>query len=291
MFYSRQDAKDAINELGQALREMNILLDSQGAEQLPFTPKPISLRRVLELVVHSPFTEGPSAVSALEDFTRNLRDSRRNAKCAFKLVWYLYSLSQQRSLCITLKEPDARDPANAALDLVESEFIRHPFAISRSAHSRSRTPFLILNRDHKTATETEVLAKRLGKDWTGDYLDSRNTSPRALLEAQVALFELVWSGTVQHLKGAEDPEYEEYQQTLDQLDKSLQEVIARSQQPRFTLSFYGMVKAGKSLFLNAMIGKEVLPSGGTYACGCNNQERLLWIVRITLNSLAMPIGA
>ena len=271
MFHSRQDAKDAMNELDQALREVEILLDTQRAEPPSSTPKPKSLRQVLEIFIHIPFTERSSVISDLGDITGNLRDKRQNAKRAFKLVWYLYTLSQQRSLSITLKEPDARDPANAALNLVHSEFISHPFAISRLAQSRSHAPFLILNYDHKTATKTEELAKRLGKDWIIDCLHSRNASSTPLLEAQIALFELVWSGTVKHLKSnpthnVEDPEYKELQQSLDQLDKSLQDVIARSQQPRFALSFYGMVKAGKSLFLNAMIGKDVLPSGGKYAC-------------------------
>ncbi len=267
-----------MNELGQALREVEILLDTQQAEPLSSTPKPKSLRQVLARFI--PSTERGAAVSDLEDITGNLHDKRDNAKRAFKLVWYLYILSQQRSLSVALKEPDARHPANSALNLVHSEFISHPFAISRLVKSRSHAPFLILNCDHKTATMTEELAKRLGKDWIIDCLYSRSASSSPLLEAQIALFELVWSGTVEHLKGnpthnVEDPEYKGLQQTLDQLDKSLQEAIARSQQPRFALSFYGMVKAGKSLFLNSMIGKDVLPSGGEYACGGSNQECLL----------------
>ena len=103
-----------MNKLGQALRAVEILLDTQRAEPLSSTPKPKSLGQVLEIFIHIPFTGRGSVVSDLEDITGNLRDKRQNAKRAFKLVWYLYTLSQQRSLSITLKEPDARDPANAA---------------------------------------------------------------------------------------------------------------------------------------------------------------------------------
>lgn len=116
-----------------------------------------------------------------------------------------------------------------------------------------------------------LLAKRLGKDWIINSLYSRNASSSPPLEAQITLFKLVRSGTVQHLKSdpthnADDPRYEKLQQNLDQSDKFLQEATAHSQHPRFALSFYEMVNSGKSLFLNAMIGKDVLPSGGTYAC-------------------------
>ena len=97
------------------------------------------------------------------------------------------------------------------------------------AQTRSQTLFPILNRDHETATKTEKLAKGLVSDGTIDNLHSCNTSPSTLLEAQIALFELAWSGTIERLKSnsthnAEDPEYEKLRQTLDQLDKSPQEI-------------------------------------------------------------------
>lgn len=224
-----------MKDLNRVLRDKESLLDAQRAELLPSTPKSKSVRQVLELFVHLPSTERHCAVSDLEDITRNLHDKRRNAKHAFKLVWYLYTVSHKKSLSISPMVPETRDPANAALDLVQSDFINHPFAVCRPAQSPSRSPFLILNRDHETATRKEDLAKKLGGDWTIDHLRSRDTSPTTLLEAQITLFELIWSGTVQHLKTnpthhAEDPEYQELHQTLDQLDKILQEqeAIARS---------------------------------------------------------------
>ena len=155
---------------------------------------------------------------------------------------------------------------------------------------------MVLNRDPETATKKEELAKRHDKDWIAVYLYLHNGSSSPLLEAQIALFELVWSGMVQHLKSnpthnAEDSEYTELQQTLDQLDKFPQEVIACSQQRRFALSFYGMVQAGKSLFFNALIGGLMLPSDGNYAYSSDNEECLFWIARTILNGVALPIGA
>ena len=172
---------------------------------------------------------------------------------------------------------------------IHSEFISHPIAVARPVDSRSHAQLRPQNRPKK-----EELAKRLGKDWNVDCLYSRNASSSPLPEAQIALFELVWSGTIQHLKSnpthnTEGPEHEEFQQTLDRLDKSLQDVIARLQQPESALSFNGMVKAGKSPFLNATVGKAVLPSGGKYACSCETHEYFLKVVRTTLNGLAVPI--
>ena len=281
-----------MNKLDRALRGIAGLLEVQHGP-LPSNPRPYSLRPVLELVICLPHTERRSTVSDLNDVTRNVLNSLQETKSAFKLVWYLYILSRQP---ITPEGSDTRAPTNPALDMIHSEFTSHPFAISRPAQPHSHAPFLVLNRDPETATQKEELAKRLGKDWIVNYLYSHNGSSSPLLEAQIALFELVWSGTVQHLKGnpthnAEDPEYTELQQTLDQLDKSLQAVIARSQQHRYALSFYGMVQAGKSLFLNAMIGERILPSDGKYAYSNNDGECLFWITRAILNGVALPIGA
>jgi hypothetical protein len=265
---------------------------AQPDQQLVAITKPIRLRSILESIMHLPRTDRRST---LKNVTRNLLKNLQKAKRAFKLVWNLYTLSRQLPLSTTPKGTGDSGSAASALDAIQWEFISHPFAISRPAHSHSHTPFSILNQDHDIAARKENLAKKLGKDWIDDYFTRRNPSSSQLVEAQITLFELVWSGTIQNLKvnpphNADDPEYEGFQETLDQLDKSLQEVIARSQRPRFTISFYGMVKAGKSLFLNAMIGKLVLPSDGKYACDSDGQEYLCRTVRTTLDSVAMPIG-
>jgi hypothetical protein len=129
----------------------------------------------------------------------------------------------------------------------------------------------VLNRDHDAASKKEELARKLGKGWINDRVNRHHVPASQLIDVQIPLFEFIWSGTIQQLKAnpthsTNDPEHREFEQILNQLDSSLQEVIARSKQPRFTLSFYGMVKAGKSLFLNSLIGKIVLPSNGRYPC-------------------------
>ena len=249
---------------------METLLQAQRAEPSSSIPKPTSLRSVIESIVHLPHTKRESTVDRLKDVTKNLHNNRQKVKSTFMLVWYLYTLTQQRDISVTLKDPDPRDPANTALDVICSEFMDRPFAISRSAQTHTHATFSVLNHDHDIATKKEELAKRLGKDWINLFscnASSSNASSNPLLKAQIVLFELVWGGTIQRLNSnpthnVKDPGHAVFQQTLDQLDRWLQEVIGRSLQPTFTFAFYGMVKAGKSLFLNAMIGKDVLPSGG-----------------------------
>ena len=43
---------------------------------------------------------------------------------------------------------------------------------------------------------------------------------------------------------------------------ALREAIVQSKKQRFTIAFCGIVKAGKSLFLNALMGWAILPSDG-----------------------------
>ena len=153
-----------------------------------------------------------------------------------------------------------------ALDAVSWELFDHPFGISRPCSSFSLS---ILNRDHNAASRQEELARKLGRGWIDDRVNRHHIPANQLIDVQTTLFELIWSGTVPALQGnlarsTNDPEHREFEVILDQLDKSLQGVIGRSKRPRFTLTFYGMVKAGKSLLLNSLIGNIVLPSIGRY---------------------------
>jgi len=84
---------------------------------------------------------------------------------------------------------------------------------------------------------------------------------------QTSLFELLWSGTVEQLKrhsaySADDPERPEFERAVEELERALQEAIVRAKKQRFAIAFCGMVKAGKSLFLNALMGRAILPSDG-----------------------------
>ena len=61
---------------------------------------------------------------------------------------------------------------------------------------------------------------------------------------------------------ADNPERPEFEKALVELEKGLQEVIVRSKKQRFAIAFCGTVKAGKSLFLNALMGRAIPPPDG-----------------------------
>ena len=97
-----------------------------------------------------------------------------------------------------------------------------------------------------------------------------NAQVRDIGALQTLLFELLWSGTVEQLKqlkrhsaySADDPERPEFERAVEELESALQEAIVRSKKQHFSIAFCGMVKAGKSLFLNALMGRAILPSDG-----------------------------
>jgi len=59
---------------------------------------------------------------------------------------------------------------------------------------------------------------------------------------------------------SDDPERPEFERAVEELDRVLQYAIVRSKKQLFSIAFCGMVKARKSLFLNALMGKSILPS-------------------------------
>ena len=60
----------------------------------------------------------------------------------------------------------------------------------------------------------------------------------------------------------DDPERPEFERAVEELERVLQDAIVRSKKKRFVIAFCGMVKAGKSMLLNALIGRSILPSDG-----------------------------
>jgi hypothetical protein len=209
-------------------------------------------------------------IGDFEDATHEIYVCQQNNERAFKIVWNLYVVAQQytgrRSSVDNIGE--IQDRVGQALDSVLHAFRVHPFAISPEGDSRVNLPtFAILNHNHETATRHEKLARRIGKAWVDDRVRRYNAQVQDLGALQTSLFELLWSGTVEQLKkhsaySADDPERQEFEKAVEELEKALQEAIVRSKKRRFAIAFCGMVKAGKSLFLNALMGRTILPSDG-----------------------------
>ena len=213
---------------------------------------------------------GPEYVSNLKEATKEVIVCQQNTERAFKLVWNLYVATQQH----TGRRPsvnnvgDIQDNVCDALDSVLQAFHLHPFALSPESDRRFNLhTFTALNHNHQTAIRYEELARRIGKAWVDDRTHNYNGQVRELADLQTSLFELFWSGTIEQLKkldvnSGDDPEHADFEKSLIELERALQEAIVRSKKRRFAIAFCGMVKAGKSLFLNALIGRAILPSDG-----------------------------
>ena len=275
--YHRQDGKEAMESLERALKATLVLLQEDPAgNRHDFTKNPSGnqkTRNALHFaldVCKANFRPGhrQELLGDLKEATRDIFVCQQNNERAFKLVWNLYVVAQRwtggRPAVDNIGDP--QDPVREALDSVFHAFHAHPFAISPEGDSRDDLPtFAILNHNNETATQHQNLARQIGKAWVDDRVPKYDAQVKSIGALQTSLFELLWSGTVEQLKrhsaySADDPERPEFERAVEELERALQEAIVRSKKQRFAIAFCGMVKAGKSLFLNALMGRAILPS-------------------------------
>jgi len=212
----------------------------------------------------------PESIASLNEATREINVCQQNTERAFKLVWNLYVTTQRHTgrRSSVYNVGNIQDNVEQALDSVLHGFHLHPFALSPEGDSRvNLLTFAALNHNHQTATRYEELARRLGRAWVDDRIQNYNAQIRDLAVLQTSLFELFWSGTIEQIKkpdvnSSSDPEQPEFEKALLGLEKALREMILRSKERRIAIAFCGTARAGKSLFLNALMGRAILPSGG-----------------------------
>jgi hypothetical protein len=232
-----------------------------------------ALNSVLKVLkVNSRLGDRPELIRDLEDAINEINSCRQNNERAFKLVWNLYVVTKQytgRHLSVGSDISDVhQDQVGQGLYSVLQAFHVHPFAVSPEGDSRINLPtFAILNHNHETATRHQELARWIGKAWVDDRDRRNDAQVRDLGALQTSLFELLWSGTVEQLKrhsvySADDPERAEFERAVEELERALQRAIVRSRKQCFTIAFCGANQAGKSTFLNALIGQAILPSDG-----------------------------
>jgi len=280
--YHRQDGKEAMESLERALKATRLLLEENPAGNLQevivnpsVNKKP---RKALNFVLNILKANVRSGhrrelIDELTDATYEIFVCQENNERAFKLVWNLYVVAQQWTGCRSTVDEigNIQDHVGQALASALHAFRVHPFAVSPEGDSQVGLPtFTILNHSDETATRHEELARRIGKAWVDDRVRKYNTHVRDIAALQTLLFELLWGGTVEQVKwhspySSNDPERLEFEKAAKELERALQEVIVRSKRQRFAIAFCGMVKAGKSLFLNALMGRAILPSDGESA--------------------------
>ena len=278
MQYHRQDGQEALKSFETALKAIHVILENpagirhEATKSSSGSKKP---KRALNFVLNA--LKVKLRPGQRQEFIDNLKDAinevhvcQQNTERAFKFVWNLYVITQQYTGRRTSVDNthSIQDNVGQALDSFLHAFHLHPFALSPEGGSRvNLLTFAALNHNHDSTTRYEELARRIGRAWVGDRVQRYNVQVRDLAALQTSLFELLWSGTIEQLKkrdadSGDDPERPEFEKALVELEKALQEAIVRSKKQRFAIAFCGMVKAGKSLFLNALMGRAILPSDG-----------------------------
>lgn len=247
------------------------------------------------------------------DTTKDIDTCRNNCEGAFKTVWYIYAMHQQAPHWRSSFYNDYRgEELGYALNNVLISFNKSPFSVSAvGVDAIPSDVLMVLQRTHEFEQEHKKIMERAGKAWVDERLDRlKNGSGsgkivskvQALGQVQSSLFELLWTGVVEQLKkygsewtkegasfprGTPNAEGAAFKGDLFELENSLLEAIVRARKQRFAIAFCGMVKAGKSLFLNALIGEPILPSGGMYPAIFFRVE-LLICSRASGDRLAMP---
>ena len=241
--------------LERALKATQRLLEGSPCHNTTMDPPTWKIRWPFDFLVRD-----------LEDkIYRCQQDNER----AFKLLWNLYVISQQRIDWQTdIGDTQDRYHFRQALDDFHHGFHANPFAVSPEGDSRvSPLTFDVLNKDNVAATRYEELARRIGKAWAEDRVPKYNAQVKDLGALQTSLFELLWSRTLGQLKrhsaySAGETKRPEFEGSLTEVEKMLQDAIVRSRKNSFTIAFCGLAKAGKSMFLNALMGRMILPSDG-----------------------------
>ena len=264
-----------MESLERALQAMRPLLEenpeSSSNENTTNPSRSKKFRRPIDLVLNIPPGQRLNLQGNLKDATYEIHSCRHNNKRAFKYVWNLYVIFQQsigRDSSLSSIDNNIQDSVKQLLDSILHTFRVHPFAVSHEEDSPFNLSTLaVLNDNPDTATRHEQLVRRIGKVWVDDRVRGYHPRIRDLASLQASLFELLWSGTVEQLKmniadSADDPEGPEFEKVVKGLESSLQEAIVRSKKQPLAITLCGMIKAGKSLFLNALMGRMILPSDG-----------------------------
>ena len=258
------------------------------AKQAQPAAKRPPIRELIFSFLKGSFTLDDGTEHNIRDTSKDLDVCRNNCESAFKMLWHLYVIYQQAPNRQSSVDNRYHEGAlGPALDNVLSAFNHKPFSVSPEGDNRIQYARLTaLNQSHDCAKRHEELMKRAGRAWVDERADRHSTNQQtgkiiskvqALGQLQTSLFELLWTSTVEQLKrhgsgwadegivngkGRLNPELTAFKSDLLDLEKGLQEAILRAKKQRFAIAFCGMVKAGKSLFLNALIGEPILPSDG-----------------------------
>ncbi|KAH7927605.1 hypothetical protein BV22DRAFT_1127292 [Leucogyrophana mollusca] len=144
---------------------------------------------------------------------------------------------------------------------IKTDFFRRPFSVSAEKLypdvNKHHSEVTTLRYDQAWLDRYSMTMKGLGKLWAeyriGDSAASNVGSTQ--LELLQNIDKLI-EEEVSTIDGA----LPDTEMLMLEIRAAAEKEAARQASPRFTVAFCGMVKAGKSLFINALIGASILPS-------------------------------
>ncbi|KDR69840.1 hypothetical protein GALMADRAFT_230492 [Galerina marginata CBS 339.88] len=148
-----------------------------------------------------------------------------------------------------------------AIDTVVSSFNKTPFHLSTTTVA-PETLFK-LNQDRDVADRVTNAMKAEGDSWAESLIHSNSIDEFSRIQRHT--MELLWAACIpqmesEELKFARSGDERISDNGLKELSSALKSAVARADKQSFSIAFCGMVKAGKSLFLNAMMSQTILPS-------------------------------
>lgn len=214
-------------------------------------------------------TGGPTSVGVLlrsnvdisgDKFSATIRELRKHhqgLRAAHKTFIAEQLMATPTVTAIQLPE-SSRDPCTALL----KSFSTSPFAAFVPPKDRnlfdsiSPTTFHLYHQAFSDAGKAFVQQRA-----------NKQPGTRSLAKIEVNLFERLWSQTIYSFDTSElgwQVEQMENKNKLDTLrdhvDEGLRDALLRFKLARFSMVFVGAESAGKSAFLNAFIGRDLLPT-------------------------------
>ena len=278
--YHRKGGMEVMHSLERALKDTQLLLEGNPTgNRHEVTINPSQNKKPRKSVDFALSVIGANSrpghrqelIGDLKDATYETLVCRQSNKRAFEVLWNLYVVAQQWTARRDSAADDVgniQDRVEQALDSVLHAFHDRPFAVSPEGDSRvDLSTFAILNYNHEIATRHENLARRTGKAWVDGHVPKYNPQVRDIDALKTSLFGLLWSGTVEQLQqhcaySSDDPEGPKFERAVEELERALQEAIVRPKKERFVITFCGTADISKSQFLNAFMGRAILPTHG-----------------------------
>ncbi|KIM27962.1 hypothetical protein M408DRAFT_329631 [Serendipita vermifera MAFF 305830] len=201
--------------------------------------------------------------------------TRDSLVCRFQALWLESWVSVQK-LQEQLPTPYASQPQ---LRLLLGGFNRIPFSVGATNDTFVRgTPSS--QTDLLQLEQWQYGIEQASRSWLKNQ--TRNMESDEFLSAHRTFLNLLWNGSISSLRGIDFQAFkgnevsivEEIQSSITLMRDAARDALLRADSPAWSIVFVGAEDAGKSTFINAFIGMDILPvadgPGTAYPCKLRN---------------------